>query len=86
MKVLIFFIAGISGVLLIKTFFLDNIEQIAWNIFWNNISNGNMNFGFGRIINSATFIKSFCGFCIFGFAGLFGFNYYYEKNQLNKRK
>jgi len=86
MKVIIFFFAGLIGVFFVKAFFFDNIEHIAWNMFWNTIANGNSKIFSVGIFNSATFLKSFFGFGIFGFAGLFGYNHYYEKNQIKKRK
>jgi hypothetical protein len=80
LKVVIFFFAGIVGVLFTKAFLFDNIELIAWNIFWNGNSSF---FNSERIFTSTTFLKSIFGFLIFGFIGVMIFKKYSESKLKN---
>ena len=37
---LFFLIGGIIGVLIVRGFFFDNMEEIAWRLFWSGLSKG----------------------------------------------
>lgn len=80
LKVVIFFFTGIVGVLFTKAFLFDNIELIAWNIFWNANSSF---FNFERIFSSTTFLKSIFGFLVFGFIGVLMYTKYSESKLKN---
>jgi hypothetical protein len=54
-------IGGILGVIVVRLFFLNPLQIMGWNIFWNNLSHLNFDL-FKLIFKSATFGK-----CVFGF-------------------
>jgi hypothetical protein len=58
-------IGGILGVLLVRVFFLDGIEEIGWRIFWEGLGNGRM-MNFGAVVQSSTFAKCLAGLVIGG--------------------
>jgi hypothetical protein len=61
----IFIIAGAAiGLLVVRVFMLDAIEEIAWRIFWHELFNGNITVGMGEVFKSATFIKSLTGIVV----------------------
>ncbi len=66
--VLGFLIGGIAGVILVRSFLLDGLEEIGWRVFWEEFWNGRL-MNLGDVLNSSTFWKTFSGFLIGGSAG-----------------
>lgn len=71
--VLLFIVGGIFGVLVVRGFLLDSLQEIGWRLFWGGLSNGEM-MDIGMVFESATFAKCLVGFIIgglaFGFVGI----------------
>jgi hypothetical protein len=62
-------IGGIVGVVLVRAFFLDRVEEIGWRIFWEGFGNGRT-MDFGVVVQSATFAKCLAGLVIGGAAAM----------------
>jgi hypothetical protein len=60
-----FFAGGLLGVLLVRAFFLDRVEELGWRMFWSGIGNGEP-MQMGAVLQSATFAKCACGFLLVG--------------------
>ncbi len=70
MKTIVQIIFALAGVYLAKIFLFDDIEKIAWEMFWDgdfSIKNSN---DIKDILGSATFAKSFAGFLGGSFVGI----------------
>ena len=66
---LFFVIGGVAGVLVVRGFFLDTLEEIGWRLFWEGIKRGEI-MNLDTVLQSATFAKSLVGFLIGGFLGI----------------
>ena len=64
-------VGGIVGVLLVRAFFLDPIEELGWRMFWEGIGNGR-SMDLGMVVQSATFVKCVAGLVIGGALGILG--------------
>jgi hypothetical protein len=64
-----FCIGGIVGVVLVRGFFLDALEEIGWRMFWEGIGNGRT-MDLGMVMQSATFAKCLAGLMIGGAVGV----------------
>lgn len=72
-------IGGIIGILLVRLFFLDPIEEIAWDMFWSGLGNGRM-MDLEIVFTSETFAKCAGGFAIAGVASAFGTKFVLQAN------
>jgi len=63
-------VGAIVGVLLVRAFFLDPIEEIGWRMFWAAVGEGR-SMDFGMVIKSATFAKCLAGLVLGAGAGCF---------------
>lgn len=61
-------VGGIIGVLIVRYFFLNQLQIIGWNLFWKNLSRLNFDM-FKLVFKSATFGKCLLGFIIGAIAG-----------------
>lgn len=65
-------IGAIVGVFLVRIFFLDQIETIAWELFWEEVFSGKFSGSkeeMNTILSSNTFLKCSVGFVLGGFIG-----------------
>lgn len=62
-----FVVGGIIGVAIIRAFFLDPIEQMAWSMFWRGIAHGDL-MDARTVFQSSTFLKCLAGFLLAGAA------------------
>jgi hypothetical protein len=67
----IFVIGGaVVGLLVVRGFMFDTVEEIAWRLFWHEFFKGDVSaLGMGEIVKSATFAKSVIGLVIGGVLG-----------------
>lgn len=42
MKAIAFLIGAIAGLLIVRAMFLDPLQVMGWNMFWNGLSNGEL--------------------------------------------
>lgn len=63
-------VGGVVGVLLVRAFFLDPIEELGWRMFWEGIGNGRT-MDLGMVVRSATFAKCLAGLVLGAGSGLF---------------
>lgn len=63
---LLFIAGGILGVLIVRGFFLNPLQEIGWRLFWTQLAEGNM-MDVDLVFKSATFAKCLAGFIIGGF-------------------
>jgi hypothetical protein len=61
----LFFLGGVLGVLVVRGFFLDHLEELGWRMFWDGVANGRV-MDLGRVFGSATFMKCLVGFVVCG--------------------
>jgi hypothetical protein len=55
-------IGAVFGLLVVRGFFLDPVEEIGWRIFWDALFRGHISMrGMEEVIGSATFAKSMLG-------------------------
>ncbi|MDP2208844.1 MAG: hypothetical protein Q8K98_08730 [Bacteroidota bacterium] len=67
----LFFLAGaVLGIIIVRGFFLDPIEEIAWRLFWEGLGRGKL-IDAGTVVKSATFAKCIAGIVIGGLAAAF---------------
>jgi len=85
MKILFIIVGAIVGLLIVKGFMFDGIEEIAWHFFWNDVFNGNLGIkGMDQVLQSATFMKSMVGIFSGGILGLLiGVKYTPSKQKSN---
>lgn len=58
MKYLFSVIGFFVGALLVRSMFLDNMEEMGWRLFWHELAQGNVGSGaIDQVSSSATFIK-----------------------------
>jgi hypothetical protein len=70
MRTIIFTIVGcIAGILIIRGFYLDPIEELGWRMFWEEYHKGSVNWEIVK--SSSTYQKCVTGGVIGGFIGLF---------------
>jgi len=71
MKMIFVVVGGVVGLLFVRGFMLDTIEEIGWRMFWNALFKGNFSTKGLRIaIESSTFTKSVIGMAAGGVLGL----------------
>jgi hypothetical protein len=63
-------VGSIVGVLLVRAFFLDPIEELGWRMFWAAIGDGR-GMDFSMVVKSATFAKCLAGLVLGAGAGFF---------------
>ena len=68
MKAIAFLIGSVSGVLIVRALFLDPIQVMGWDMFWNICSDGEM-MNPDILFKSETFIKCVGGFVVGGILG-----------------
>jgi len=85
MKILFVIVGAIAGLLIMRGFMFDGIEEMAWRFFWNDVFNGNLGTkGMDQVLQSATFMKSMVGVLGGGILGLLvGVKYTASKQQSN---
>lgn len=71
LTIILFIGFGILGVVLARYLLLDNIEKIAFKIFFEGKFK---RFNFSDIFSSSTFLKCFLSFLVVGFSGTFLMN------------
>ena len=59
---------GVIGVAIVRFYFLNPLQIIGWNLFWQNLSHLNFDM-FKLIFKSATFGKCLVGFLAGGAVG-----------------
>ncbi|MDO4643512.1 MAG: hypothetical protein Q4A74_06700 [Cardiobacteriaceae bacterium] len=75
MKILITLAFAVLGVVIVRLFLLNEIEQVGWAIFWHEFFDGKVTGGDMRtVFSSNTFMKCCAGFIIGGIAGIFASN------------
>lgn len=68
---LAFVVCGVMGLLVIRGFFLDELEQLGWYFFWAAVRDGNINTkDMAEVVQTATFAKCSAGFLAGGVVGL----------------
>jgi hypothetical protein len=67
-----FIVGGIIGVAIVRAFFLDPIEQMAWSMFWQGVAHGDF-MDSRTVLQSSTFLKCLTGFLLAGAATGVGF-------------
>ncbi|ROZ64572.1 hypothetical protein [Ramlibacter sp. WS9] len=50
----------VLGVVVVRAFMLDNVEELGWRIFWSEVQGGRAG-ELGNVASSATFLKCFVG-------------------------
>lgn len=68
MKVIAFLVGAIAGVLIVRAIFLDPLQVMGWNLFWNSLSDGEL-MNPEVVFKSQTFMKCVVGFAIGGILG-----------------
>jgi hypothetical protein len=51
--------------MLVRALFLDRVEELGWQTFWEGLGNGRM-MDFGMVVRSDTFAKCLAGLVIGG--------------------
>lgn len=67
--VVAFLVFGAAGVFLVRAVWLDPIEIMGWNLFWNGVSSGQL-MDLELLSNSTTFQKCLAGGLVLGILGL----------------
>lgn len=70
MRTIVQILFAIAGIYLAKIFWFDDVEKMAWEMFWSgdfSIKNSN---DIKDILKSMTFLKSFAGFIGGSFIGI----------------
>jgi hypothetical protein len=71
MKIIFVVVGAVVGLLFVRAFMLDTIEEIGWRMFWDALLKGNFSTRGLRIaIESSTFTKSVIGMAAGGGLGL----------------
>jgi hypothetical protein len=71
MKIIFVVVGAVVGLLFVRAFMLDTIEEIGWRMFWDALFKGNFSTRGLRIaIESSTFTKSVIGMAAGGVLGL----------------
>lgn len=65
--ILLFVVGGILGVLIVRAFFLDPVEELGWRMFWEGLSNARV-MNSEMVLKSTTFAKCVAGFLVGGLA------------------
>ena len=65
---IMFLIGSIAGVLIMRAFFLDFIQIMGWELFWNDLSDSKI-MDAEMIFKSKTFLKCFAGGAVGGILG-----------------
>jgi hypothetical protein len=71
MKKLLLIVGGaVIGLMVVRAFMLDPIEEMGWSMFWEAFFNGRMSSqDMGMVLQSATFMKLLIGTFVGGFVG-----------------
>ena len=66
MKRVFYILAGaVFGLLIVRGFFLDPVEEVGWRIFWEALFRGHISMrGMKEVVGSATFAKSMLGITV----------------------
>jgi vitamin-K-epoxide reductase (warfarin-sensitive) len=64
---LAFLFGAVVGLLVVRGFFFDTAEELAWRLFW---SGGWPTMTAGEVLRSATFAKCFCGILLGGIGAM----------------
>ena len=72
-KTLYAVIGAVIGLALVRAFWLDQIELIAWEIFWSEFGNSR-NIKLSKVLQSQTFLKCTAGIVVGTVAGLLVYN------------
>jgi len=71
MKMIFVVVGALAGLLFVRGFMLDTIEEIGWRMFWDALFKGNFSTrGLRMAVESATFTKSAIGMAAGGVLGL----------------
>jgi len=71
MKMIFVIVGAVVGLLFVRGFMLDTIEEIGWRVFWEALLKGNFSTrGLRMAIESSTFTKSAIGMGSGGVLGL----------------
>ncbi len=63
-------IGALLGLLVVRGFFLDPVEEMGWRIFWDALFRGHIGVrGIKEVLQSATFAKSMLGIMSGALAG-----------------
>ncbi len=55
-------IGAVIGLLIVRGFFLDPVEEMGWRLFWDALFGGHIGMrGAREVVGSATFTKSMLG-------------------------
>jgi uncharacterized membrane protein len=68
MKIILFVIGAVAGLLIVRGFFLDTIQIAGWNMFWNRLSEGDL-MNPDVVFKSETFMKCIVGMIAGGVLG-----------------
>jgi hypothetical protein len=80
MKVIFVVVGAVVGLLFVRGFMLDTIEEIGWRMFWEAIFKGNFSTrGLRMAIESATFTKSAIGMIVGSVIGLLATRFFSVK-------
>ena len=76
MKIIYFVLIGaVVGLLVVRGFFLDPVEEAGWRIFWDALFRGHIGMrGIREAMGSATFAKSMVGVGVGAVAGYIASN------------
>ena len=71
MKKLLVVIGGaVIGLMVVRSFMLDPMEEMGWSMFWEGFFHGKLSSqDMGMVFQSATFMKLLIGTCVGGFVG-----------------
>ena len=64
-----FLIGSVAGVLIVRILFLDPVQVIGWDMFWNGLSNGEI-MSPEVVFHSETFYKCIGGLAVGGILGV----------------
>lgn len=71
MKLVFMLVGAVVGLLLVRAFMLDAIEEIGWRLFWDALLNGHVSTSaIGKVLGSSTFTKSAIGMGVGAVLGL----------------
>lgn len=72
MKLIFIVVGAVLGMLVVRGFMLDPIEEIGWRLFWEALFKGHISMdGMRKVLGSATFAKSGIGMAVGAIVGLF---------------
>ena len=66
MRAMRIIIGGVIGVLIVRGWHLNFVQEIGWRMFWNGVESGDHWCATDTVLHSATFAKCVVGFVIGG--------------------